>query len=127
MLFKVHSKSSILLFNRILGDIRQENERDDGAEDAESRRQIERILSLLDNIVTRVRDDKGEDVCPDESTNLACGCCDTVVLASDGGRAGLGGDQADVVTWADFAKGKEDTEMLLAEVYGWEEIGRAYP
>lgn len=96
-------KPCIFRLNRILSDLRQEEERDQRAENTQRTTQIERVLSLLDDIGASVGDDVGEDVCANEGANLAgCGG-DTVVLASDGGCGGLGGNEANVVTWADFS------------------------
>jgi len=96
-------KPCILRLNRILSDLRQEEERDQRAENTQRTTQIERVLSLLDDIGASVSDDVWEDVCANEGADLACCSGDTVVLASDGGCGGLGGNEADVITWTDLS------------------------
>jgi hypothetical protein len=64
---------------------------------------------LTDYAAASVCNETGEDVVTDETAKLAeCGS-DTVVLSTYGCRAGLRGDQTNVVTWANFAEGEEDT------------------
>lgn len=64
----------------------------------------------------RVLLDDGEQVGADERADLAARGGDSVVLAADGGGAGLGGDEADVVAGAGFAEREEDAVV----VSGWE-------
>jgi hypothetical protein len=60
-------------------------------------------LALLDHIAASVVDDKWEDVGSNKGTDLSCCCGDAVVLSSDGGRGGLGGDETDIVAWSYFS------------------------
>jgi hypothetical protein len=103
ILLQKDPESCVLCFDGILGNGRQEHEGDNGTENAHRRTEVEWVLALLNHIGARIIDQVREDVCSDEGTDLATRGCDTVVLSSDGGCGGLGGDETDVVTWADFA------------------------
>ena len=103
MLLKIAPEPRILRLNRVLRNRRQEQETDNRRENAKRRTEIERVLSLFNHIISSIGDKEGEDICPDEGTDLPCSRCDPIVLTADSCCRGFGGDQTDVVSWANFA------------------------
>jgi hypothetical protein len=103
MLLQITPEPRILRLNRILRNGRQEQECDQSTEETQRRRQVERVLALLDHIAASVVNEVWKDVGPDKSTDLSCRCGNAVVLSSDRGGGGFGGDETDVVTRSDFS------------------------
>lgn len=108
MALKVRPKLDILLRDRILTNMGQQEERQEGRENTQTRRNPEGILRRLHLVGTPSRRDVFEHSRPDERADLANSRGDTVVLATDTGGAGLGGDETDVVAGAQLAQGEED-------------------
>ena len=66
-------------------------------------------MSLEIYVAASICDQVGEDVVTGETTEFAnCGS-DTVILATYGCGAGLRGEQTNIITRANFAKGEEDS------------------
>lgn len=105
---------AILLLDEVLGDVGEADECEDSAQEAHACREVEGHLALLDNIATTVGDQVREDVVANEAAELAKGGGNAVVLATNGGGAGLRGDEADVVSGADFAEGEENTYVCVS-------------
>lgn len=139
MLRQIGSELLVFLIDSVLTNIRQQKERNEGAQDAQRARHKEGILAGLDYIsvlVAVIQD--SQDLIAYKSTDFADCSCDTVVLASDSGCAGFGGYQADVVAWSEpgycqhhfsdildfddlLSKGKEDA----VDDYETSDVGRA--
>lgn len=111
LLLQVRLELRILILDEGLRDVRQAGQRQDRADVAEPRREVEGDLALPDDAAAAVGNQVREDVVADEAAELAERRGDAVVLPAHGGRAGLGGDQTDVVAGADFAQGEEDSGM----------------
>lgn len=90
--------------------MRQERERQARTEDTQTAADEERILAPAGAVrpTRRVLLYDGEDVGADESANLAERGGDGVVLPANGGSAGLGGDETDVVARPGLAEAEED-------------------
>ena len=110
LLFKISPELQVLTCDRILPDMRQKEECQTGAEDAESAAHEEGILaaSVAVRATWSVLLNDGENVGSDESANLPHGSGDGIVLATDGGGTGFGRDQTNVITGSCFAEGEED-------------------
>ncbi|KAL9034256.1 MAG: hypothetical protein Q9214_007128, partial [Letrouitia sp. 1 TL-2023] len=108
---QVLPKPHVLAPDRVLPDLRQQEPRQRRAEEAQAAADEKGILPAARAALASrgVLLDDGEDVGADEGADLAAGGGDSIVLAADGGGAGFGGDEADVVAGPDFAKGEEDT------------------
>lgn len=108
--FKILSKLAILQTNRILPDRRQEEKRQKRAQQTQTGTDKERDLAASSAVRSAwgVVLDDWEHVRADESADLAHGGRNRIVLSADGGRAGLGCHQADVVPWPRFAQREED-------------------
>lgn len=78
-----------------------------GSENAQRTGDKERILTSSDGIWITLQN--GKDIGAHKSTNLPNGCCDGVILASNGSGASLGRQKADVVAGAEFPQRQEDT------------------
>lgn len=110
MLLQIRPELQILAGDGILPDMRQEKQGQKRAQEAQAAADEKGILTASDAVgaAGRVGLDDGEDVGPDEGTDFAGRGGDGVVLPADGGGAGLGGDEADVVAGSGFAEGEED-------------------
>ena len=92
----------------------EQEEGQERAENAERRRDEERVLTSTYAIRTArsmVLYD-GEEVCADKSAYFSHGGSDGVILTSNGGGGCLGGDKTDVVARAELAEGEEDSVAL---------------
>lgn len=110
MLLQIPTELRILLGNSILPNTRQTEDRQRRTEKTQRARHKERVLARPDLIGCIVLD-HWEDIRPHERADFTCRCCDPVVLSADGGRAGFGGYEADVIAGAEFAEGKEDSAV----------------
>lgn len=88
--------------------MRQAENGQESTEHAKRAGDEKRVLSSTCGI-WRVGLDDWKNVASDESADLAEGGGDAVVLSSDRSCARLRGNESDIVTWADLAKGKENT------------------
>jgi hypothetical protein len=108
MLLQVLPEPHILKINRILLDIRHEDQRDDAGEDAQRTGDEEWILALLDWVVAAGCNNAWEDVCAHESTNFANSSSNAIILTTDRSGAGLGRNKTDVVARSELTKREED-------------------
>jgi len=100
---QVLAEPDVLGLDRILVDVRQP-EHQERTEEAQCTGDVEGVLSAVQSRTTAICLDDREHVATHETTDLAGGGSDGVVLAADTGCAGLGGDEADVVTWSCMSK-----------------------
>jgi hypothetical protein len=89
MLNQVRLEPQVLLLNCVLSDMRQAKDRETGREDTESTADEKRVLALFSPIVACCSDDEREYIIADESSDLAKGCSDSVILTANGGGGGL--------------------------------------
>ena len=89
----------------------QQEQGQEGAEDAQARAHEERILAAADarRAARGVVLNDGKDIGADEGADFAHGGCDGVVLPADGGGAGLGRYEPDVVARTGFAEREKDS------------------
>lgn len=105
---QIFSELDILRSNGILSNMREAENRQNSAENAQSAANIERILGTAHFIIATCCLNIGEDVRAYKGTNLPYGGSYGVVLSSDTGGAGLRGNESDIVTRTKFAQGEED-------------------
>lgn len=120
---KVLPKLDIFSRDRILTNMRQTKQHQERTQNAQTTRNIERILRRGILIISRGLNVR-KHVCPDKSADFANCSRDSVVLAADAGGAGFGGDEPDVVAGAEFAEGEEDAvdDDESADVAGLGEV-----
>lgn len=109
-----------------LSNIREEEQSNCGSEDAERARDEERILaraSLIGRILLHDREDIGSD----KGADLANGCSNSVILAADGGRGGLGRNQPDVVAGTKLTQRQEDAGRRLARGMNFSWYDKTHP
>lgn len=108
MALKISSELGILLRDGVLSNMRQQEKRQEGRENTQTRRDPEGILRLLHFVGTCGCQDGREDSGADECADLANSRGDTVVLSANTSGAGLGGDETDVVARAQLTEGEEN-------------------
>jgi hypothetical protein len=110
MLLEIPTELGILLSNSILSNMRQTEDRQRRTEKTQRARHKERVLTGPD-LIGRIVLDHWEDIGPHERADFTGRCCNPVVLSADGGCAGFGGYQADVIAWTEFAESKENSAL----------------
>lgn len=110
ILFKVSAELDIFFGNSVLANMRQQEKREKCAKETQTRAHKKRILAAT-NTVRATRSvvlDNGEKIGSNKGTDFSHGGGNGVVLAADGGRAGFGGYETDIIAWTSFAEGEED-------------------
>lgn len=90
-----------------LVDLRKQEVGQERTEDAQGTGH-EKLILASTNLVGSILLHDGKDVGANESANLANCRSIRVILTTDGGCAGLGRTQTDIVAWAEFTEGKEN-------------------
>lgn len=85
----------VLVLDRVLANVGDEEEDQERGEDAEGRRDKEGVLRRSDGAVAARRLDVGKYPRPYKGADLAGGGGDAVVRSADAGGRGLGGEEAD--------------------------------
>ena len=113
-LLQVGAEVQVLVGDGVLADMGQQEPGQEGAEDAQARAHEERILAAADagRAARGVVLDNGKHIGPHEGADFAHGGCDGVVLPADGGGAGLGRYEPDVVARTGFAEREKDSSFV---------------
>lgn len=107
---EVCSELGIFLIDGVLTDMGKKEQSNGCGEHTQRSGDEDGVLTSLDGIgvgVLVVED--SEDLGADVGTDLASGSSDTIIFAANSGCTGLGCDEANVVTWPEFAECKEET------------------
>jgi len=110
VLGEISLELGVLRLDGVLANMWQQEESEERRQDAQRSGDEEWILTSLDwvrSLISLVQDT--ENLGANESTNLASGSCNTVVLTTNTSSASLGCNQANVVTGTKFSEREEDT------------------